>query len=176
MRWVGGVVNNADVANVRVRPKPALLRAGVLGTVLVTLALFGSLYLVTIPRGPWALVLSAQLLGSAVAAFWFARYSTTSVQVTSEELVMRTFPHRPQRYPLCAIARVVIADVYIGSTIDSQPQLSALDGRGTLLFRMRGKFWEHADLVRVAGATGAPVTTLERPVTAKELTAELEEG
>jgi hypothetical protein len=150
------------------RPKPELLRSGLIGTAVVTAALFGSLYVVTWST-PWLLlVLALHVVGMLVVGFWTARYFTPSIRFSGDSVTLRTFPFPTRVLPLSAVSHQVLAQVYVGNTDDTHTHLAVLDSRSNQLFRLRTRFWSLEDITRVAELLGAPMTTLPSPLSPSE--------
>lgn len=153
------------------RPKPELLRSGVVGTIVITAALFGSLYLVAVNTPWWPVVLVIHIGSLLVVAFWTARYFTTSVKFTGDRITLRSFPFLTRNFAIGSVDRLIMAEVYIGNTDDTHTHLAVLAPGGTQIFRLRTRFWALNDLHRVAQLIGAPLTTLPEPVTPSEFRA-----
>lgn len=152
----------------RVAPRPVLLRNAALSYVLITVALFGSLYYLAIPMGTWPVLLGGQLATVAVATVAYVRYRMTYIAITDDALIERGFLSPTQRIPLSNVASVLLAQTYRSHSPDSTPQLLVRDADGRRLLRMRGAFWTDAAIHRVAETIGVPVALFPEPITSRD--------
>lgn len=157
-----------EAFRVLVTPKRTLLRTAVLSFVLISVPLFGALYLLGIPRGTWAWVLAAQLVVTAVFVVAALSFRRVFVGLTDEHLVERRGFGRPRRTPVPRVECVVLLDTYRSNAPDTTPQLLALDADDASLLCMRGTFWTSASLERVADGIGAPIDRIVEPLTTKQ--------
>lgn len=152
----------------RVTPRRVLVRNALWSYVLISLALFGSLYYLSIPRGTWPGLLAGQLGTIAFCLLAYLRYRMTYIEVTTEEIVERGFFGFTRRIPLSLVASTVLAETYRSHAPDSTSQLLVRDAAGRRLLRMRGTFWTLAAVRRVAEATGVPTEHYPDPITLRE--------
>ncbi|MET3769294.1 hypothetical protein ABIB15_001985 [Marisediminicola sp. UYEF4] len=152
----------------RVVPRRILVRNALWSYVLISLALFGSLYYLAIPRGTWPGLLSWQLGTMLLCLVAYLRYRLTYIEVTPEAIVERGFLGSTRRIPLSRVATTVLAETYRSHAPDSTPQLLVRDAAGRRLLRMRGTFWSRAAIRRVADATGVPTEHYPDPITSRE--------
>ena len=152
----------------RVVPRRILVRDALCSYVLISVALFGSLYYLSIPRGTWPALLAGQFGTVAFCLLAYLRYRLTYIEVTTESIVERGFFGFTHRIPLASVATTVLAETYRSHAPDSTPQLLVRDADGRRLLRMRGTFWSLAAMHRVADATGVPIEHHPDPITAQE--------
>ncbi len=152
----------------RVVPRRILVRNALWSYVLISLALFGSLYYLAIPRGTWPALLVGQLGTILFCLIAYLRYRLTYIEVTPEAIVERGFFGFTRRIPLSRVATTVLAETYRSHAPDSTPQLLVRDAAGRRLLRMRGTFWSLAAIRRVADATGVPTEHYPDPITSRE--------
>ncbi|MCU1639425.1 MAG: hypothetical protein JWL94_2072 [Microbacteriaceae bacterium] len=153
---------------VRVVPKKILVHNAVLSLVLIWLPVFGSLHVLGIPKGMGALVLTAELVSLAVAAFAYIRYRMTFIGVTGDQLTGRGFLSLARSAPLSSVESVVLVETYRAHATDSTPQLLLRDRDGKRILRMRGTFWTEKSMRTIAGVIERPLVHAAEPVTKKE--------
>lgn len=152
----------------RVDPKRSLLRSGVLSFTLISVPLFGALYLLAVPTGTGAVILGVQLLVSGLSALALLRYLVAFTGVTATEIHDRGFTSPLVRIPLSRVHSIVLVETYRWNAPDSVPQLLMLDADGQRVLRMRGTFWTEGDLRAIAEATGRPLLHFPDPITTQE--------
>ncbi|MCY7326793.1 MAG: hypothetical protein LH605_11785 [Microbacteriaceae bacterium] len=152
----------------RVMPRRILVRNALWSYVLISLALFGSLYYLSIPRGTWPGLLLGQLGTILLCLIAYLRYRSTYIEVTTESIAERGFFGLTRRIPLSRVATTVLAETYRSHAPDSTPQLLVRDAAGRRLLRMRGTFWSLAAIRRVADAIGVPTEHHPDPTTSRE--------
>ncbi|GAB3132250.1 YdbT family protein [Marisediminicola antarctica] len=152
----------------RVVPRRILVRNALWSYLLISLALFGSLYYLSIPRGTWPGLVAGQLVTILVCLTAYLRYRLTYIEVTTESIIERGFFGFTRRIPLSRVATTVLAETYRSHAPDSTPQLVVRDAAGRRLLRMRGTFWSLAAIRRVADATGVPTEHYPDPITSRE--------
>jgi hypothetical protein len=86
----------------------------------------------------------------------------TSTTITKQALFVRTTLKRAD------VASTYLVDTHTSNSPELLPQLLMLDAKGGRLLRMRGTFWSRDDMLRIAQATGAPLTVQTEPMTLKE--------
>jgi hypothetical protein len=141
----------------RVRPKPALSRLGVLTFVITIVPLFAVLYWYTSALNIWRELLALQLLllAGSLGAYW--RQTRVFSAVTATTLEGNGIFSPTAIHALDSISRVVLVPVYRSHPSEASTQLIALDDRDHCVFRMRGQFWHASDMTAFATAIGRPV-------------------
>lgn len=133
--------------------------------------MLAALLWVTVELGWWpAVVGAAAVVGALIAAAW-ASYRRTAIWVSPHGLVERGFFGATRRARTAQVGSVIRLDLYRSNSLDTSPQLFVVDHDGRLLLRMRGDYWEDADLDAVAPSLGVAETRRPTPVTLAELRA-----
>ncbi len=158
----------ATVTTVRVRPRRSLMTTAFVSIVLVMIPVFGVLYWFAVPRGSWWLVFVVHLAVTIASLATLARQLTVFTAVTDTELIGRGIFSPMVRVPLSAIASVDVVPTYVGQSPDPVLQLLVRDASGAPLFRMRGNFWNTADLKAVADALPVTATWEQEPISIRE--------
>ena len=131
----------------------------------------GVLFFLTIPNGPWPVVLAGAVIVAILFAYSIFSYTRLGVWVTTESVAERGFFSITRRYSVAEVGSTVIVDTYRGGLADTVPQLSICDAAGTQLIRLRGQFWSRETMQTVASTLDVPVTELDRPLSTSELRA-----
>lgn len=135
----------------------------------LTAPVFAVLYWLTIPHRQWLIVLAAHLLVMGLSALVGWGYAAASVRVSPEGLHERGFFGRNRSYPLNEIGSIVLLETYRDSALDSQPQLFVCGHDGRTLLRMRGAFWQRADMDALPEILDVPVHVVDGTFTMSEL-------
>ncbi len=151
-----------------VTPKRTLLRNAVLSFLLISVPLFGSVYLLGIPNGTGAMVLAAEIVTVVISLAAYVRYRMAFVGVRENRVVKRSFLGRSRSVPLADIDSVLIVETFRSHAPDSTPQLLLRDRSGRRVLRMRGIFWSEKSMRAVATAIDRPLTHHPDPITTKE--------
>ncbi len=168
---LGAAMTSVLPNRVLVRPKASLLRSVLSSVVLFSLPLYGALYVLGVSRGSWLVVLGSQCFGIALCVLVWARYRAIAVVVSPVEITEQGMFFR-QRWPLDAVYRVILAEIYRSSSAETWHQLLVTDAENNRLLRMRGAFWGESEMRCVAEAIGVPVTEAAEPVTQRAFMAE----
>lgn len=142
---------------VRVRPKHSLLSNAFASIVLGTTPLFAVVYWFTAVRGGMGLAILAHaiVVGAALLLLW--RQLRVFCAVTDDELIGNGIFTPLVRVRLSDVRRVLLVPTYVGAAPDPVVQLLVTGDGGRRLFRMRGNFWQDADLRALAAALPVPV-------------------
>lgn len=135
----------------------------------ITVPLFGTLYLLTAPAGPWVAVAVAHAVLIAVFAALELRLRRSGVRLTPTILEERSWLRSAVSTPAEQVAGVLLLDIYRGLTDGTHRQLFLIDADGRTLLRMRGQLWSKADLAAVAAYYAVPITDPGRPMTWKSV-------
>jgi hypothetical protein len=149
------------------RPRVDLMRTGLLSYLLLSIPLFGALYFLSVPNGPWNVALVFQLLSLVLVGLAFIKYRRTYIGVTPDSLEERGFFTRLVSIPLAGVHSAVLVETYRSSSAETVHQLllSGLDGQRML--RMRGAFWHEATMRQLVATLGIPVTERNDAITKK---------
>ncbi len=155
---------------VRLRPHPYLLRRG-WGTALAFFVPAScALYFLTIPNGPWLVVVIGQLAFMGVIALAWRAFRRVAIWVgpttiTEQGFFTRTHLEKSQ------LSEAIYVNTFHGGWIDTVPQLFLCDHDGKQVLRMRGQFWSHESMLKVASTLELPFTEISRDVSTAELRA-----
>lgn len=153
----------------RLRPHPYVLTRGVAAILAFFVPALGVLYFLTIPNGPWGLVVVGTVLVLAMFCYSLFSYSRLGVWVTPETVAERGFFGITKRYTADQLGPTVMLNMYHGGAPDTMPQLFICDPDGRQLIRLRGQFWPLSVMQTVASTLEVPLTEIERPVSKSEL-------
>jgi hypothetical protein len=154
---------------VRLRPKRVLFRRGVVAAILFQVPIAGVLYFLTLPDGPWLVVLITQVgaillfLGAVVA------YFRVGIWIHPTGVAERGFFGSTLVVPVKRIGSVVFVETYDPSGSETIPQLFVCDAAGRQLIRMRGQFWSKETMDQLSGTVEVPLEILADSVTNREL-------
>jgi hypothetical protein len=132
---------------------------------------FVVLYELTVPNGPWRLVLAVQVIAMGAMALASIRFFATGIWVDPTELRERGFFGRTTHLPVAEIGSLISAETFAGSGEETSPQLFVCDHDGKQLVRMRGQFWSRENMEIVIATLDVPHTTLDDAVSRGELQA-----
>jgi hypothetical protein len=151
------------------RPQQSIARQGAITALALFTPLFAVLYFLTIPAGTWLPVLTAQVLLLCVCAVAALAFFGTAIWVTPSGIttknprgVVHTL-HRSQ------IGAVLVANVYQGLTLTTQPHLFIVDTDGRRLLGMRAPMWTAEDMAAVSSVLDVPLTTIFESATTKDI-------
>jgi hypothetical protein len=147
------------------RPRADLMRTGLLSYLLLSIPLFGALYVLSVPHGPWTGVLIFQLLTLLVVGLAYIQYRRTYIGVTSESLEERGFFSRVVSIPLAGVHSAVLVETYRSSSAETVHQLLLSGVDGQRMLRMRGTFWHEAAMRQLVTTLGIPITERNDPMT-----------
>lgn len=159
----------APVGYRKLRPHPWLFRQGFIATLAFLTPVFAALYFLTIPDGPWLVVLITQAVASLVFALACSSYFAVGIWVDKRGIVERGFFGGIISMPAADIGSVVLVHTYQGGSADTVPQLFVCDHDGAQVIRLRGQFWSLADMRSVCEELDVTVTELSESVTPREL-------
>ena len=151
------------------RPFRSLFVRGLVAILALTTPVFAVLYWLTIPDGPWAVVLVAHLLVIAATVLGVFAFFSTTITLRADGVRERGFFGRTVLVRPSDVGSIVLIQLYESSTLDTLPQLFVTGTDGRLLLRMRGQFWPLEDMERVAEELDVPVTRPEDSMTLTQL-------
>lgn len=154
-------------AAISIRPRDALLRNGLISSVVAGVPLFGVLFWVAFDNGTWGsvfvvLFIFLLFVFIGVLRFHAAYVTVTETTITKQAFAKLTVVDRKK------VANVLIAHTYRNGSSETIPQLVARAADGSTLLRMRGVYWTLEGMLAVADALGVPVFTENDPLTLDE--------
>ena len=157
-----------DEVTHRIRPYSSLFRQGLISSIIFVVTVFVVLYFLTIPDGPWLLVLGVQIVVFVALALGAVGYFSATIWVSRSEIVERGFFGRRHRFPVASIDSIVLAHT-ASSGGETLQQLFVRDAHGRQLVRMRGQFWSPESFDLVTSTLDVPVVRIEDVTTIREL-------
>lgn len=151
----------------RLRPIPSVFRQGILACVVFMIPVFVVLYSMSVPGGPWPVVLLAQIVISAAILISTWRFFSLGIWVSPDSITERGFFRLHREFHRSEIGSIVFANALSGREV--HPQLFVRGPSGALLVRMRGQFWTRESMDTVLETLDVPVELIEDPVTVAEL-------
>ena len=150
-------------------PERALFRQGFIATAAFLTPVFIALYAITIPNGPWQVVVITQVLATIMVVVFTSLFFLTAIWIEPDGLRERGFFGRVHTVALSDIGSVVIAETYTGGGTESHKQLFVCDHSGKQVLRMRGQFWSAEDMKILLATLDVPKTTVDETVSRSEL-------
>jgi hypothetical protein len=147
------------------KPRVDLMRTGLLSYLLLSLPLFGALYILSVPNGTWNVTLVFQLVTLLLVGLAFIQYRRTYIGVTAESLEERGFLSRVVSTPLVGVRSAVLVETYRSSSAETVHQLLLSGADGQRMLRMRGTFWHEATMRQLVATLGVPIAERNDPMT-----------
>jgi hypothetical protein len=152
----------------RVRPYSSLFRQGLISSLIFMTTVFVVLYFLTVPDGPWALVVGVQAIVTVAISLAAVGYFSATIWVSRSEIVERGFFGGRHRFTVGSIDSIVLANT-ASSGGEVIRQLFVRDAEGRQLVRMRGQFWSPESFDLVIRTLDVPVVKIEDVTTIREL-------
>jgi hypothetical protein len=153
----------------RLRPHRSLFGQSVVAVFAFLVPVFAVLYFLTVPAGPWPVVLATNIVALALLGIAVVNYVRLGIWVDARGISERGFFGRMRRVAVEDIGSLLLVHTYNRGGADTVPQLFVCDRHGTQLIRMRGQFWPIGNMTAVLDTLGVPVTELSESVTTREL-------
>ena len=154
---------------VRLRPYHHLLWRGIGAILAFAIPVFGALLYLTIPNGPWTVVVVGEGAALVVLSLAVFRYLRLGIWVDVAGIAERGFFLSHRRIPLEQLGSIVSAHTFQIGGADTVPQLFVCGHDGRALVRMRGQFWSPESMDVVVATLDAPLTEIDHPVSLAEL-------
>jgi len=135
---------------------------------------FVVLFAMTIPDGPWELVLFFQILISTAILISTWRFFKLAIWVSADTIAERGFFRLHREFRRSDVGSVLFVNTHNGREI--HPQLFIRDHSGALLIRMRGQFWSRESMDQLVEALDVPAQLIEDPMTVSELRETIPKG
>ncbi|MGV8858868.1 hypothetical protein [Rhodoglobus sp.] len=156
----------------RLGPPISLFRRGLFAGLAFTIPVFGVLYTLTVPNGPWlavALTHVAAIVAAVAASVSYFRSAIwigpASPMVTERGFFFGRLTH----FAKSDAVSLLRAEVYTSDGSETRPQMVILGANNKRLLRMRGQYWTQADMDVVAAEFDVPVVTIPGAVSTGEL-------
>jgi hypothetical protein len=153
----------------RLRPRRSLFWQALAGMLAFLVPVSAALYFLTIPDGPWRIVvlLQALVLVTFIAAYFSYRH--LGFWVGPSGIAERGFFGLSKYVPREEIGSIVLVTSYFTADAEAHAQLFICDPGGAQLLRMRGQFWAMERMRAVSETLDLPLTELNQHVTRAEL-------
>ena len=160
-----------DAPRPRLRLPRALLNRGILAALVFIGPVFGVLYVIVLPDGPWLAVVVTQLATLVLAGAAVVGYFRSAIWVGPDSPLIseRGFFGRLSTFDKADAESILLAEVYTSDGSESRPQLVVLDANKRRLLRMRGQYWTREDMNVIVAALDVPVHNIAEPVSISEL-------
>ncbi|MBH0054923.1 hypothetical protein I6E60_10870 [Salinibacterium sp. SWN167] len=156
----------------RLVPPLSLFWRGFVAGLLFTVVVFGALYLLTIPDGPWLAVVITQVIALAAATLAAISYFRIAIWIGADSPLVteRGFLFgRLRHFDRSEATLMVRSTVYTSDGLESRAELSVMGHNGRRLLRMRGQYWALEDFEFVASQFDVPVETIPGTVSHGEI-------
>ncbi|MGV8895338.1 MAG: hypothetical protein ACOH10_02675 [Rhodoglobus sp.] len=154
---------------VRLRPHSYLLPRGLAALAVFFVPVFGALYYITSPLGPWPAVLCTQIVATLIVGLAIVRYLRAFVRVDPTSISERAFFRNLTTFDKGEIGSVVLVNTSYAAQPDGVPQLFVRGHDGKILVRMRGRFWSRTDMDLVAATLDVPLISKAEIMSTKEI-------
>ncbi|MCY7326846.1 MAG: hypothetical protein LH605_12080 [Microbacteriaceae bacterium] len=151
------------------RPKRDLWLTAWVVWAAVTLPVFLTLYVLTVPAGRWAPFVGAHVGLLLLFALAAQRLKGAGVALAPDGIRERAYFGRVVFTPVDLVASVILIQVFDSLSNDISHQLFIVDANGRTLLRLRGQLWHPTDLKRIASFYSVPVHAPAEVVTWREL-------
>lgn len=159
----------APVTNEVLRPHRHLFSRGVLAIFALTTPVFAVVYWLTIPSGPWPIVLIVHCLVLLATLLGLIAFFDTLIKLGPRSVTERGFFGRVHTVESSQVGSVILLDLYESNALDTNPQLFVSDKGGKRMLRMRGQFWSRESMETVIDTLDHPVTVPPEAMTISEL-------
>jgi hypothetical protein len=158
-----------SVGALRLRPLRSLFWQALGGTLAFLLPISAVLYFLSVPDGPWPLVVVLQVAIIVTFLASYLSYRNLGFWVSPIGIAERGFFGGTKYYRVDEIDAIVLVHTFNGANPEAVPQLFLCDRNGRQLLRMRGQFWSLASMEAVGDSLDIPLTYINDEVTRAEL-------
>jgi len=152
-----------------VKPHGHLFSKAMLSLLALTTPVFAAIYWLTVPSGPWFLVLALHIVVLVAGTVAVASYFSTAIKLGSDGVLARDYFGRVRAVRAGDVGSIVLLDLYEANTLDTAPQLFVCDHDGRPLLRLRGQFWSRESMQQVIDAFDRPLTVAPESVSLADL-------
>jgi len=152
-----------------VHPFKRLLWQTVLAVVLLCAPIVAAALFLTVPDGPWPVVLVFLAVVVLALVLMFVQFARVRITASSETLTEHTILGKTVVIPMSTIAKVVMLEMHRSMASESRLQLFVLNNDDEWILRMRGEYWSRDDIELIASRITVPIERQSKPVTLSEL-------
>jgi hypothetical protein len=160
-----------DTPRPRLLLPKALLTRGILAALAFIGPVFGVLYVIVLPDGPWLAVVITQIAATLLAGAGAIGYFRSAIWIGPDSSLVteRGFFGQVTSFTKDDAESILLAEVYTSDGSESRPQLVVFGADNNRLLRMRGHYWTRKDMDIVAAAIDVPAHSLPETVSMGEL-------
>ncbi|BDI21504.1 hypothetical protein [Herbiconiux sp. L3-i23] len=140
-----------------------------LSSLLALLPPFVSLYFLTIPSGTWPTVVVTNVIVVVALYVGITQMRSARVTFTPDAIIELGYLGRTVRTPRTDLAKICVAEVYNGRSLDTLTNVFFLDAGGRTRLRLRGQFWGDKNIAAAIDAYELPVDRIPEPMARSEL-------
>ncbi|MBH0099819.1 hypothetical protein I6E68_11805 [Salinibacterium sp. NSLL150] len=150
----------------------SLLWRGFQAWLIFTIIVFGALYTLTIPDGPWLAVVITHVVAIAAAIAASVSYFRSAIWIGANSPLVTErgfFFGRLTHFDKSDATLIVRSTVFTSDGLESRAELSVMGHNDRRLLRMRGQYWAPEDFEFVASHFNVPVETIPGTVSHGEI-------
>ena len=156
------VISRVPEGYTRLLPHRRLFWQGLVSMSAFVLPIVTVLLFLTVPDGPWQLVVAMWVFASLLFAVASGAFFGVAVWVGEDGIAERGFFGRLEFYRRDEIARIMLARTYHGNGAATLPQLFLCDPADNKLIRLRGQFWSFESMQVVSDTLDLPMQELSK--------------
>jgi len=156
------VISRVPEGYTRLLPHRRLFWQGLVSMSAFVLPIVTVLLFLTVPDGPWQLVVAMWVFASLLFAVASGAFFGVAIWVGEDGIAERGFFGRLEFYRRDEIARIMLARTYHGNGAATLPQLFLCDPADKKLIRLRGQFWSFESMQVVSDTLDLPMQELSK--------------
>jgi hypothetical protein len=154
------VITRVPTGYKKLLPHRRLFWQGLVSLSAFVLPVVAVLLTLTVPDGPWPLVVAMWGLASILFAIASWAFFVVGVWVGEDGIAERGFFGRLNYFRRDEIARIMLARTFHSNGAATLPQLFLVDGDDNMLVRLRGQFWSFENMQVVSDTLDLPMQEL----------------
>jgi hypothetical protein len=148
------------------------MRQGSVAGLAFFVPIFGVLFFLTVPYGPWITVLVIAIIIIAAYVTAVMLYRRVGVWVSASGVTERGYFGRENHLDIDQIGSIVVVETYHGGGVETTTQLFVVDKAERNAIRMRGQFWSLEAMNVVQDTLKVPTKQLGESLSTRELLAQ----
>lgn len=156
------ILTRAPAGYAKLVPRRRLFWQGLVSMSAFVVPIVTVLLFLTVPDGPWPLVVAMWLLASILFGVASWAFFGVGIWVGEDGIAERGFFGRLEFYRRDEIARIMLARTYHGNGAETLPQLFLCDPTDNKLIRLRGQFWSFESMRIVSETLDLPMQELTK--------------